>query len=212
MRRCAFYMLAILLLLMLSGCGSGSSDEMTFYDDGSFSSKSNGGATSYGIASLPFDMRDGEVVIPLHSVSFYEIYQEHGYVGFVIVALDRSALTDDDIYWMTKSEELAKTPEISANAYLTSKSNELDGERMHFSSKVYDENFFYFVFESDKVRYDLRDGEISAQVIIAPTGSTIDETTNYYHYTLELDESEDYQDLDRLTAGEIDALLHAIEQ
>lgn len=201
----------LLSVLPLSGCEQGAPEtDVVYYDDGSSLSKNTLGQDLYSIAALPFTMSNGEVDIPLNKVSFWELYSDHGYAMFVIVSLGRGNLSDDDLYWMTNRVEAEKDPEIHANVYISDEKNELESERISLVGKSYDKENFYFVFCGNRERYALDNSSISVQVIISPDGSVMDESTSYYHFKTDLNGSDDYQSLARLTDGERNALSNAV--
>ena len=155
----------------------------------------------------PVDIVCGEQTVALQSVSFAQVYASHGYTGYVIVAFDRSTLTDDDIYWLIDRVKLSEDPQLSAEAYIDNDTT--DSERLSLLGKVYDEQNIYFVLWSDVHQHEFEDEEIWVQIISEPDRKLTAESTQYYYYVLQLDPDADYSH-ELLSEAEENALQHVI--
>lgn len=206
----AFCCLIFCAPLMTIACAKKTSPlDPTYFEDGSYVSHSGNGQLSYSLKSLPFDMKSKDIIIPFERVTFFESYGNRGYTGYVVVALSRKNLTDDDIYWMTKFDIDKVNKELQVIVYLSSKDNDLDVESMSRINCVYDDDYLYYIFESDLQRYSLREGEVSCQIILTPTG-TLEADTRYYYYSIDLDDEHYSDSLDVFTAAEIGYIIDAL--
>lgn len=164
------------------------------------------------IESLPYSMDFGGISVPLSRVAFYEEYANHGYVGYVIVKLDRKNLTDDDIYWMVNYNEDTLNTEITVNAYLEDEDEKsYDFESLNRLGKIYSDEYLYFVFATDKNRYSLEGREFSIQIIHSPTKLTAPDT-QYFYYDFDLTGSNYSDSVDSLTEDELDILNQALSE
>ena len=199
MRKLAFVMLTMLCYLLVS-CSS---------------APEKAGPTT--ISDLPGDIPYNDTQISLSAVSFCEVYANHGYTGYCVVTVDRSNLSDDDIYWMLKKDIGELQPEFEVFAYLTSESNSLDSEQLSQLQTIYNDESIYFIFYTkDTQREHLNDFELSLQIIMSPEKSLTAETTQYYYYYLDAKEGVDYSDYNNILSDEelnilIDALNEKIE-
>lgn len=209
---------AILLLLVLSfslvACDPTTSQNLndtasTYFSDGSYCYYNPGNQVVYSIKSLPFDITVEEKAVPLIKTSFFELHENHGYTGYFVATLDRSNLSDDDVYWITKydSKKLVKT--FDMNAYVDSAKNDLDTSRLNYLGCVYDNQHIYFSFSTDSYRYSFLDSIFGCQFIYTPTSITAEDTVTYYYDHIVT--SENYADsIDALSAGERNALIQAM--
>lgn len=164
------------------------------------------------IESIPYSMDFGGISVPLSRVAFYEEYANHGYIGYVIVKLDRKNLTDDDIYWMINYNQDTLNTEISVNAYLEDEDeNSYDIESLTSLGKFYSDEYLYFVFATDKNRYSLKNREFSIQIIHSPT-KLIAPDTQYFYYDFDLTGSNYSDSVNSLTEEELDILNQALTE
>lgn len=185
----------------------------TTLEDGSYYTEDTY-SLSYTIKTLPFSLEKNGLKMDLTDLQYYEVYSpdSHGYTGYIIVVFDRTSISDDDRYWMSKSEYTSC--EFDVNAYYFESGSTKHEKIPHFASS-YNSEYWSFIFRTKETsRYPIKDGEISMQAIWKST----DENTkdSWFHFYLEIDSSTDYSDLSRLTTYEIeaisDALISAIEQ
>jgi len=209
MRKRLFALFACaVLLLSLSACSGNEGFTPTTFSDGSKAYYS-GNHLNYSMKTIPFDMTIEEKSVPLCNTSFFEYHADHGYTAYFIASLDRSNLSDDDIYWLTKFDDKKHCKTIDFNVYAYSEKNELSTDPLHLLGIVYDDEYIYYSFCSDHCRYSFLDGNFSCQIIITPTGITESDTV-YYYYDFVIDSSNYADSVDSLTLGERDAFHTAL--
>ncbi len=196
MKRAIFLLAALCMLFSVTACAGGQSLE----EDAS--------PQSHMIDSLPSDMDFSGKTVPLERVTFFESYGNHGYTGYVIVAMSRENLSDDDIHWMTKMDLDSVNTEMQVNIYLDGGENDLD-ERARLMKKIYNNEELYYIFETGLERYTLKGAEVSCQIISSPVGIT-DPGTTYYHYFFDIDGDYYSDSIEALTANERSALIDAL--
>lgn len=181
--------------LLLSGCGSSPTR-----------------SSSITISDLPGDISYEDMKVSLSAVSFCEVYAAHGYNGYCVVTVDRSALSDDEVYWMLNKDVGEIQAELEANVYLTSEANSLDGKRLSPLDTTYDSENIYFTFYTKTVqREHFDDFELNLQIITSPEKSLSADTTQYYYYHLSAEEGVDYSDYDHvLTDKEKEVLIDGL--
>lgn len=171
--------------------------------------------SSITFENLPGEIAYNDTIITLSDVSFCEVYTEsdHGYTGYCIVTVDRSNLTDDDVYWMLKQDLREPQAEFEVNAYLTSEINSLELERMSLLQRIYNDKNIYFVFFTDDIqREHLNDFKLSLQMIISPEKSLAAASTQSYYFDFNAEEGVDYSDYNSvLSEKESDILVDALK-
>lgn len=194
MKKLAIVLMLFLLLPLAAACGPpGTADARP---------------QSHIIDSLPADMDFSGKTVPLKRITFFESYGNHGYTGYIIVAMSRKNLSDDDIHWMTKMDLDSVNTEMQVNIYLDGGENSLD-ESAHLLKKVYNSEELYYIFETGLERYTLKGAEVSCQIISSPVGIT-DPGTTYYHYFFDIDGDYYSDSIEALTANERSALIDAL--
>ncbi len=195
MKKNSILLMALLMTFILVSCSSAStkSDPIT-------------------ISDLPGDIPCNDTQITLSAVSFCEVYAAHGYTGYCIATVDRSNLSDDDLYWMLNKETGQLQAEIDIVAYLTSEENSLESERLSQLQTIYNgENIYFMFYTTDVQRKHLNDFELTLQIIMSPEKSLIADTTQYYYYHLDAEEGVDYSDYEKiLSSKEKDILVKAL--
>lgn len=213
MKRMIMFLIVLAFVLLSTACSaptenSYESIEPTYFSDGSRCYFS-GNHLTYSLATLPFDMMIENKAVPFIKTSFFELHENHGYTAYFVATLDRSNLSDDDVYWITKYDSNKFNKTIDLNVYVDSEKNELDTERLNYLGCVYDSNNIYFSFSSDLQRYSFLDSEFSCQFIYIPTG-LIEDDTVYYYYD-HIITSDNYSDsVGSLSSGERDALIQSL--
>ncbi len=165
---------------------------------------------SQTLESLPGNMDFSGKTVPLERVTFFESYGNHGYTGYIIVAMSRENLSDDDIHWMTRMDWDSVNTEMSVNVYLDGGKNNLD-ETARLLKKIYNNEELYYIFETDLERYTFRGAEVGCQIISSPVGIT-DPGTTYYHYSFGIDGDYYSDSIEVLTASERSALIDALTE
>ena len=150
--------------------------------------------------------------LSLSSFSFCEVYADHGYTGYCVATVDRSNLSDDDVYWLLNRDSGDICAEFQANAYLSSERNLLDNERMSLLQTIYNGEKIYFTFYTDDVyREHLDDFEVTLQMIASPEKDLTASTTQYYYYHKSAESGVDYSDYGSvLSTDELVALSDAL--
>lgn len=164
------------------------------------------------IEALPGDIASGDASISLSDVSFCEAYADRGYTGYCVVTIDRSNLSDDDVYWLLNRGPGDMQAELQVNAYISSEKNSLDDERMYQLQAIYNsENIYFMFYTKDVQRERLNDFEISLQMIMSPEKDLTAATTQYYYYRQNAEDGVDYSDYDSvLSEDEISILVDAL--
>lgn len=210
MKKITLCLLITALLLSFTSCASSSGHtKPTTLSDGSRIYYS-GDRLTYSMNTIPFNMLVEGKGVPFANVSFFETHEDHGYTACIVAALDRSALSDDDVYWLTKYDNEKHCKTVDMNVYIYSDKNNLKTECMTLLGIVYDDNYIYFSFCSEKQRYSFIDSRFSCQVIIIPTGLTESDTV-YYYYDHHIDENSYSDTIYSLSAGELNALEQALD-
>lgn len=217
MKKTVSIILLLVLMLGLVACGDSSTNSSytdngaTTYDDGSFSFSTPSGGTSWSIASIPFEMDLDGKAVQIASMNFFELYADHGYTAYILVSLDRTNLSDDDIYWMTKSDKYTTSKELDMNVYATSEENEIDGKTLNSAGSAYDEQYLYFLFYSDLCRYSFMNSNFACQIIYTPTGITENDTI-WFHYDEDITDSNYSDGVESLTDEELRAVNHLLQK
>lgn len=162
----------------------------------------------YQIETLPFSLEKNGLTMDLIDMQYYEVYssESHGYTGYVIIVFDRTSISDDDIYWISKPKNVSS--EFKVGSYY-SEAGSTDAERIPNFSSTYDSEHWFFIFRTTETsRYPLKDGEIFMQAFWDSADENKKDSAFYYY--LELDDSTDYSDLSRLTTDEIGAITSAM--
>lgn len=164
------------------------------------------------IEELPGDVVCGDTSLSLASFSFCEVYANHGYTGYCVATVDRSNLSDDDVYWLLNRDSGDICAEFQANAYLSSERNSLDNERMSLLQTIYNGEKIYFTFYTDDVyREHLDDFEVTLQMIASPEKDLTASTTQYYYYHQNAESGVNYSDYGSvLSEDELVALADAL--
>lgn len=196
MKRAVFLLVALYMLFSTTACTNGQLLE----EDGS--------PQSHTFDSLPSNMDFSGKTVPLERVTFFESYGNHGYTGYIIVAMSRENLSDDDIHWMTKMDSDKANTEMVVNVYLDEGENSLD-ELAHFVKKMYNSEELYYIFETNLERYTFKGTEVCCQIISSPE-SIIDPETTYYYYFFNIDGDHYSNSIEVLTANERSALIDAL--
>lgn len=195
MNRKSWAALLVILCVLIPGCGQSAKHPSSItFDD------------------LPSEIAYDDTSISLDGVSFCEVYADHGYIGYCVVTVDRTSLTDDNVYWMLNKEIGEIQAELEVNAYFTSEINSLESERMSQLGISYtDENIFFVFCTEDVQREQLNDFELSLQIIMSPEKNLTADTTQYYYFYLKGEENVNYFDYNSvLSEDEINALLDAL--
>lgn len=217
MKRFVAIILVVIIVFSITGCSEGvhfdARPTYTYLDDGSSYHTSPDGQLIYNIETLPFATEVEGKKLPLDHVSFFELYVDHGYVAYVLTAFDRSNLSDDDIYWMTKydTDKYGKT--IDLNAYIRKDPNNYDSsdlDRLSLLGSKYDDKYIYYFYETELNRYSFMGSEVSLQLIVAPTG-LLEKDTAYYYYDYMIDETTYSDSLEVFSVAEIEIFVNLLK-
>lgn len=219
MKRLIALFLSLALILSLTACGSSGSTqdrEMTTatesaeLDDGVSFRTTALGQASYSLSEIPYYMQFSDKEVPLEKVVFFEEYEDHGYTPFIMIALSRENLSDDDLYWMTKYDTDRGGKEITVNVRVDSDENDLDSASLNQIGIIYNDEYIYYFFFGDHSRYSYKGSSFSCQIIHIPTGLT-EKDTVYYYYDMQIDSSNYADTEETLTENEQSALNQAID-
>lgn len=142
-------------------------------------------------SSVPFEIQIGNKTAKVSSVTFFELYKNHGYTGYVSVRVNRKNLSDDDIYWITKKSQYSFS-DLRLNMYVTSDDNNLDSTRLQYVGGVYDDDYMYYAFKTTLQRYSLLGSSFGLQIIYNPDDLE-DKEISTYHYFFDITK-ENYAD------------------
>lgn len=194
MKKLAIVLMLFLLLPLAAACGPpGTADARP---------------QSHIIDSLPADMDFSGKTVPLKRITFFESYGNHGYTGYIVVAMSRENLSDDDIHWMTKMDPDSVNTEMSISIYLDGGENSLD-KSAHLLKKVYNSEELYYIFETGLERYTFKGTAVRCLLTSSPV-SIIDPSTTDYYYAFDIDNSHYSNSIESLTSDERSALIDAL--
>ena len=212
MKRLFAIILAVIIVFSITGC-SDSRPKYTYFDDGSSYYTSSDGQLIYNIKSLPFSTDVEGKKLPLDHVSCFELYLDHGYVTYILAAFDRSSLSDDDIYWITKYDSDKHGKTIELNAYIRKDPDNYkssDHDSLSLLGAKYDDEFIYYFYETELDRYSFMGSEVSLQFIVTPTG-LLEKDTAYYYYDYMIDETTYSDSLDVFSVAEIEIFVNLLK-
>lgn len=131
MKKRMLFLLASVVCATCVNCSALASSEDA--DDFEFDhvSESDSG-NRYAFTSLPCDMDYNGEKIVFESADFFQTKSAsgYGYIPYLIVTVDVSALSDESLYWLDKDED------FRISAYLTSDDNGIDFEAMQTAKGV----------------------------------------------------------------------------
>jgi len=162
---------------------------------------------SLSFDTLPSVISCGEYSFEITDVSFSQTKTDSSYTGYIIVAFDRSALSDDDVFDLFYSKEDRYTEKMDVNAYLSGS----DSESIDCIGSNYDDQYVYFAFQTNTQEDPLSNSRFSIQIVSAPDGNILDDSTIYYYYRFQLSDDEDYSST-TLDRNEYTALSRIIDQ
>ena len=115
--------LLIGLSLSIYGCSNTYMSDKETEADGT-SVEHNDSGDIYCIEGLPRNLVYDNKEITVKSITFYEDKVDHAYSLYALVDFDMSGLTEDDIYWLGKDNDL------DVIVYVDDEENEFDNERL----------------------------------------------------------------------------------
>jgi len=136
-----------IFVFILIGCDTNSyTVEKT--DDGGTIVYSSDYGTTYSYDELPINIEYNGNDIKCLYTEIYQEKAEHGYDIYVVASIDLSELSEDDIYWIGKDEELR------ISVLLTNKENDVEGVSMNELCMLENNNVRRIVFYlNDTYRY-----------------------------------------------------------
>lgn len=113
------------------------------------------------LKKLPYKMDfDGKSII-YSSVDIYQMESEHGYYPFVVMCIDLTSLTDDEIYWSKEEDS------IESEVFFQSPSNDINFTTMNYVSSFDKDKYRYFVFGYfDESKKDFSDIELNCTITL----------------------------------------------
>lgn len=170
MRKVIVVIASVLLLLLLVGClmKNDTTEQSTH---------------SITIDALPAMISCGDLSFSMPDVSFVEDESAEGDGWYVIVTFNCSSLSEDEINQLFFDKGDGYTTKMDINVYESG----ADGSALTDVGYRTGNGFVYFVYHTDSSI-----SKISAQIISAPDGSLLADSTAYYYYRLELPDDEEY--------------------
>lgn len=150
---------------------------------------------TYYMETLPRKIIYDDKEFTLKSITFYEEKVDHAYFLLALVDFDVSSLTEDDVYWMQKDNDLYVTVSID------DEENEFDDKELTFLQKVWlsDGTYRYVFRMQDNYRYSLC-GKVSNLAVYVTQGGKyehenmdgemeeLDKKDTYYYYNCPIPE------------------------
>lgn len=188
-------LLALLLLvcMCLSMVACGAEQEVTAPTEPS----------DVNVENLPFDANIDNKIITINEVTFADIYANHGYTPWIFISLDRSNLSDDDIYWLTKADSsLHRVLDVDVDQIFWN-DNAIDTVSFCSAGSFFDEDVLCFGFYGDISREKNISGEYSWWVRYVPD-SIIDPTTKRYYGFFDITGDNYIEGINHLTPHQIE--------
>lgn len=186
MRKLLALLLVLSMCLSMAACGA--EEEVTETTEPS----------NVKVESIPFDANIDNKIITINEVTFADIYANHGYTPWIFISLDRSNLSDDDIYWLTKSDSSFHRV-LDADVYQTFwDGSSVDTVSFYSAGSFFDEDVLCFGFYGDISREKNTSGEYSWWVRYVPD-SIIDPTAKEYYGFLDVSEDNYVEGINHLT-------------
>lgn len=168
----------ISISILMAGCG-----------------ESESGVNFINIDSLPSDITLKGTTL---KVTNTEIYQEqssdegHPYYFSAVITIDKSEISDDDLYWLLKNEN---GKPLTADCHLTSEKNETDYESIPEVTDYYDDDNYYLIFNdyNNEYRYPLTDAELSIDIDAEQEDTYTHDGKEYHktsHYSFDVNKSD----------------------
>lgn len=129
------------------------------------------------VSSFPHRLTIYNKISYLNSIDMFELYGNHSYTGYVIITIDRTRLTDDDVYWILKGKRYEW--ELDATAYWWLDGTDIDLSSFSLFACRSDENNIYFIFRTDPQRQSLRGCSFSVTITYLQDGADYDDEYRY---------------------------------
>lgn len=155
------------------------------------------------VDSLPFDADIDNKSITIKELTFADIYADHGYTPWVFISLDRTNLSEDDIYWLTKKDSYFYRV-LDADVYQVFwEGTSVDTNSLYSAGSFYDEDVLCFGFYGDISREKNITGEYSWCIRYTPD-SVIDQTAKSYYGSFDITEENYIEGVKHLTRHQIE--------
>lgn len=162
--------------------------------------------TQFDIDRFPYPLTLCDKEAAILDITFLELNENHGYTGYLVFTLDRSNLTDDELYWLLNGHYYFQ--ELSTLAHY----HPVDGEmaEMEYLGARYNDLYIYFAWRTVLQRHSLKDCYVSAVVTYRPEYAEAEDKQKYsylFYFTGEAYHSS----TDCLTAGASSSLAEMLE-
>lgn len=138
------------------------------------------------MTSFPYSMDISGKSVPVDHITFLELYANHGYTGYLVIAIDRRTLSDDEVYWLMKDSSVSIYPrfnwELDTHAALVPHSIENDAESMRFLKCYTTDDYIYHFYCTDLYQDRLVGSFVMASVYYEPDGNFSDRLTYSYNF------------------------------
>lgn len=160
------------------------------------------------VRSFPHKMTISGKTAYLTSIDIFETKVDHGYLAHLIITIDRSQLTDDDMYWILKGHRYDW--ELDATAIWWPEGTESDSDSLHFLDCVYTDSNIYFFFYTDQQRYSLRGKTFTVSIDYLQDGADYSDRYHYF-YMAEFSGDKYHSSSDFLPVETLKLLLDSLE-
>lgn len=162
--------------------------------------------THFEIDRFPYPLTICGKKAPLLDITFFELHENHGYTGYLVYTLDRSKLTEDELYWLLDGHYYIQ--ELATLAHYRPANGEM--AEMEYLGARYNNQYLYFAWRTDLHRYSLKDCYVSATISYRPEYAEAKDRQKY-SYLFYFTGDHYHNSLDCLPAGAASALSEMVK-
>ena len=153
--------------------------------------------TDFSITEVPFTMDYNDKSIECKSVELYQSQVNYEWHPLMIIRFDTSNLTEEDIHWLTTSQDFRHDPDMDISVFYYSEQNDINLERMSpiekYTNSDKKELTYIYYEDSSGTRKDFSDIEVHVSISLKQekehevweAGKKV--TKNYiYHYEIRI--------------------------
>lgn len=199
--------LVIMLVFMLCGCSLNTNNQTSEATNSlpegiTLIHESEDFGNSYSCDQIPFSLPYGETSIQCSSAKLYQSRSEHGYYVYALIEVNVNDISDDDLYWLEKNEEL--NPSIM----IDNESNNMENKHLSNLCRLEKGGIIYYVLDSlEEYRYSFENSNVSLFIHL-DNGKMYDS----YMYSFDVENVTDISEIDKDIYNAInDALQRKIE-
>lgn len=149
------------LLLGVAACSSGADSEFTKDEFGNQVLSSDRGNTTF-VEDIPYASKYNNTSVSLTEFGAYQNISNYSYNLFILITLDVSNLSDEELHWLRESD-------LEVNSYITSEDNGYDFDSMPELGNLLltDSKELVFVFTTSffkENRYDFSESKVCVAV------------------------------------------------